>query len=532
MAPRILVVDDDSHIRTSSCSTSACRRWTGSRSAGGCAHIRCAGAVPVRAGRGDRPGPRARNRRRRLCHQAVQPARAGRARQRDPERARPAAPEPAADRQFSRAHCSSGAGQPSASFDGKAAGADGDRVLDPEGLSARPTHVFSRDAGDGQRLWPAIHVADRTIDSHIRNIRAKLAAVGCLDARSRPCMASASGLADAADDAGKWIGRKWRPNLSHGRRRHPDHGDGLAAGRPVLLPALRKPADPPDRGGADRARRGHRRHLCAGCARRRLPGKTRRADAGRQAGIPAEPANRTREYRPIEPQARSRRATACRPGRRRCRRPADPAFAAIGARLSGILDATQKTTLAGFRLLDPRGVVIAGRGEVGQSLAHVEEVRDCAAGRYASALRLRMPRPAGAAALFGQPRHQGACLRRFAGHPVDGQVAGVVYVSRTPNNIIRHLYGERGKVVLAASPSLGGTLLIGLAFHRTVSRPIYALIDRTSDRPPATARRSGRSTITAPPRWRNCPPSFLDMAEKPEQARSDFIADFRHPCLA
>ncbi|RUX91747.1 winged helix-turn-helix domain-containing protein, partial [Mesorhizobium sp. M7A.F.Ca.CA.004.04.1.1] len=27
-----------------------------------------------------------------------------------------------------------------------------------------------------------IHVAGRTVDSHIRNIRAKLAAVGCLDA--------------------------------------------------------------------------------------------------------------------------------------------------------------------------------------------------------------------------------------------------------------------------------------------------------------------------------------------------------------
>ncbi|TGS89868.1 two-component sensor histidine kinase, partial [Mesorhizobium sp. M2D.F.Ca.ET.178.01.1.1] len=48
---------------------------------------------------------------------------------------------------------------------------------------------------------------------------------------------------------------------------------------------------------------------------------------------------------------------------------ADPAFAAIGAGLSGILAETQKTTLAGFRLLDPRGVVIAGREEIGQSLA-------------------------------------------------------------------------------------------------------------------------------------------------------------------
>ncbi|TIP35516.1 MAG: two-component sensor histidine kinase, partial [Mesorhizobium sp.] len=69
----------------------------------------------------------------------------------------------------------------------------------------------------------------------------------------------------------------------------------------------------------------------------------------------------------------------------------DPAFAAIGAKLSGILDETQKTTLAGFRLLDPRGVVIAGGDEIGQSLSGVEEVRAALSGAYASELRLRIP---------------------------------------------------------------------------------------------------------------------------------------------
>ena len=43
---------------------------------------------------------------------------------------------------------------------------------------------------------------------------------------------------------------------------------------------------------------------------------------------------------------------------------------------------------------------------------------------------------------------------------VDGRVAGAVYLSRTPNNIVKHLYGERGKVMLAAISILGGTLLI------------------------------------------------------------------------
>ncbi|MEL7428557.1 MAG: response regulator transcription factor [Pseudomonadota bacterium] len=49
-------------------------------------------------------------------------------------------------------------------------------------LLARPRMAFTRE----QLLdtaWPAnIHVSDRTIDSHVRNLRAKLASVGCRNA--------------------------------------------------------------------------------------------------------------------------------------------------------------------------------------------------------------------------------------------------------------------------------------------------------------------------------------------------------------
>lgn len=203
---------------------------------------------------------------------------------------------------------------------------------------------------------------------------------------------------------------------------------------------------------------------------------------------------------------------------------ADPAFAAIGASLSGILDSTQKTTLAGFRLLDPKGVVIAGRDEVGLSLAHVEEVREALAGRYASVLRQRIPdQPP--PPLYSVSR--GTKVRVFVAMPiaVDGHVAGVVYLSRTPNNIIKHLYGERGKVTLAAIAMLLGTLLIALVFLRTVSRPIYALMERTrritagdrdAIRPLDHHGTHEMAELSA---------AFLDMAEK-LQARSDSIQTF------
>ena len=46
-------------------------------------------------------------------------------------------------------------------------------------LLARPNMVFSREQILDAAYGGAIHVADRTIDSHIRNIRAKLGAAGC-----------------------------------------------------------------------------------------------------------------------------------------------------------------------------------------------------------------------------------------------------------------------------------------------------------------------------------------------------------------
>jgi two-component system, OmpR family, response regulator len=46
-------------------------------------------------------------------------------------------------------------------------------------LLARPGQVFRRELILEAAYGGAIHVADRTIDSHVRNIRAKLAAEGC-----------------------------------------------------------------------------------------------------------------------------------------------------------------------------------------------------------------------------------------------------------------------------------------------------------------------------------------------------------------
>jgi hypothetical protein len=95
-------------------------------------------------------------------------------------------------------------------------------------------------------------------------------------------------------------------------------------------------------------------------------------------------------YRPIEPRLDLAMDTILP------RRPdsvpaiANAVFAEIGARFSGILAEAQDTTLAGFRLLDPSGTVIAGGGDIVRSFAGVEEVRAALAGKYSSVLRTRV----------------------------------------------------------------------------------------------------------------------------------------------
>jgi signal transduction histidine kinase len=213
-----------------------------------------------------------------------------------------------------------------------------------------------------------------------------------------------------------------------------------------------------------------------------------------------------------------------RPDALRAKTPADPAYIDIGARLMPIILETQKVTLAGFRILDPHGVVIAGRQEVGQSLAHIEEVAAALRGQYSAALRIRVPdRPP--PPIYSISR--GVGVHVFSAMPVivDNHVAGVIYTSRTPSNIFEHLYQERGKFLLAGLAVVLATIAIGLVFSRTITRPMRELVDR--------AARIGKGDRDAfqplahygTREFAQLSDSFLDMAEKLSR-RSDYIATF------
>jgi signal transduction histidine kinase len=241
---------------------------------------------------------------------------------------------------------------------------------------------------------------------------------------------------------------------------------------------------------------------------------------------PADQKNPEEPYQPIWPKLELANQSVLppRPEARAPAAPADPAFAALGARMTPDLVATQNVTLAGFRLLDPNGIVIGGREEVGLSLAHLPEVAEALRGRFRGALRQRISKH-DQPALYSISR--GTDVRVFTAMPVISrdQVAGVVYASRTPSNVFKHLYEQRGKVALAALFMIVPTLLIGLLFHRTITEPMRELIERTKriGKGDRTALRPLRRHGTR--EFARLSQSFLEMARR-LNTRSSFISTF------
>ena len=231
-------------------------------------------------------------------------------------------------------------------------------------------------------------------------------------------------------------------------------------------------------------------------------------------------------YQPIWPKLELANESVLppRPEARPAPAPADPAFVALGERMAPVLTATQNITLAGFRLLDPNGIVIAGREEVGLSLAHLDEVAEALQGRFGAALRVRISK-------HDQPPlysiSRGTGIRVFTAMPVvvHDQVVGIVYASRTPSNVFKNLFEHRGKVALAVLFMIVPTVLIGFLFHRTITEPMRELVERTNliGKGDRTALRPLRRHGTS--EFATLSESFLEMARRLD-ARSSFISTF------
>ncbi len=231
-------------------------------------------------------------------------------------------------------------------------------------------------------------------------------------------------------------------------------------------------------------------------------------------------------YHPISPKldVRFEDVLPRRPSARPTIRRPHLVYEEIGKKLHEISFETQKTTLSGFRILDPTGQIVGGKYEMGMSLSHIHEVSRAMRGEYVTVLRQRIsdePPPP----LYSISR--GTSIRIFLAMPVilNNRVGGVIYMSRTPNNIIKHLYSERRTVILAGSTLLIVTLIIGFIFWRTITGPIYTLTQRTS-----AIANGNRMAITplnkhGTKELAQLSQSFLNMAQSLVD-RADYISTF------
>lgn len=194
------------------------------------------------------------------------------------------------------------------------------------------------------------------------------------------------------------------------------------------------------------------------------------------------------------------------------------------SRVFPILTEIQKTTLAGIRLLDANGIVIAGKEDVGKSFAHVEEVQSAIQGHYTSVIR-RSKNQDFNPPLASISRSTG--IRIFVAYPIieNGRLWGVVYLSRSPQSILKHLNSEKQKVIIAGLTVVGIALLITFFSIYMVTKPLHRLMSQ--------AKRISSGDVTAiRPLYRPITrevemlsESFLRMAQA-LHSRGEYIRDF------
>lgn len=206
----------------------------------------------------------------------------------------------------------------------------------------------------------------------------------------------------------------------------------------------------------------------------------------------------------------------------------DPLAQGIGNRLIPMLKDAQAVTLAGIRVTDPWGVIVASTGDdSGLSIATAAEVQQALGGQYASSLRRREDRT-DTQGLDSLSRTTG--IRVFVATPIvlHQRNIGSVLLSRTPPNIVQALYAKRWLLAQALIALLLLAWLVSLFASRLVTRPIAHLANR------AESIAAGKTTKLEPlinartHEIAKLQQSIIAMTERLEQ-RADALQEFaRH----
>jgi len=156
--------------------------------------------------------------------------------------------------------------------------------------------------------------------------------------------------------------------------------------------------------------------------------------------------------------------------------PADRWAVAAGEEIQPMLLAARNTTLAGIRVVDHRGTVVAStRGEFGESLGHREEVARALSGERVTMMRARVsdePSPS------LESISRGGRVRVFVAMPVTegDRVLGAVVLSRTPLDVSKALWLIRRELGIGLLTLLGVVGGVSLLTSFTISRPMQRLV--------------------------------------------------------
>lgn len=211
-----------------------------------------------------------------------------------------------------------------------------------------------------------------------------------------------------------------------------------------------------------------------------------------------------------------------RPPPRRTRRPADPAALTVAWRMDPVIERTTRTTLASILLLDRNGVIVRGRG-FGRELSMLPEVRDALAGEPRTVFRRNGDyRPTYSFEWLSRA----SALRLHHARPIvaDGEVVGVLLLSRSPRALFRGLYEDRGKILIGVGVIFGMLVLMAGLVSRGVTRPIEAL-SAASRQVAAGGGDIPETPATAAVEIRALYEDFRAMAERIER-RSGYLRDF------
>jgi signal transduction histidine kinase len=162
-----------------------------------------------------------------------------------------------------------------------------------------------------------------------------------------------------------------------------------------------------------------------------------------------------------------------RPRVRPSGRPPDPEAVAAAARLGPILDEASRGTLASYALLDRNGQVVRGL-DVGGDLSGLVEVRSALKGRALAVLR----RSGDYHRRYSMEwLSRASAVRVHYARPimVNGAVAGVLLISRSPRAMFRDIYEDRGKLIIGVLVIIGTLVVLAGLVSRGVTRPIEAL---------------------------------------------------------